>query len=184
MAKVTAGEPLNKGPRGNMPPKLGYNGWFIVRAATKRMMRLGPAGFAKANIVKSGAPGVIWWPVLDDYEGPKKVIDAVMATDLDYLHELTLRFPEHTFGFEGMLTHHNRGREIVERQTLRTTPLPREHRLDIEAVKLLDGRVQVVAYCRRGMKIIAQEVLYDSTDGEPMQTDGMGNALLTMSVPE
>lgn len=184
--KAPEGETINKGPRNNVPPKIGYMGWYIVRTATKRMMRCAPAGFAAAKANLAGQPKVCWWPILDDYEGPKLMIDAIMQTDRGYLHELTLRFPEHHFGFEEvLLTDYQRGGEVVERQTLRTVTLPREHRLDIDAVKLLDNRVQVVAYVRRGMKDIASEVLYDSTmPDKPMQTDGTGNALLTMSVPE
>lgn len=189
MAKIAADTPVRatvqKGPRQNVPPKHGYMGWYIMRVATKRMMRCAPAGFAAAKENMAGRPSLVWWPVLDDLDGPKLMIDAIMADDRDYLHELTLRYPEHTFGFEMVLKNHDRGQEVVERQTLRSIMLPREHRLDIEAVKLLDERVQVVAYCRRGMKTIAEEVLYDSTEPDsPMQTDGTGNAVLTMSLPE
>ncbi len=185
-----------KGPRKNVPPKVGHLGWYIMRVATKQMMRMAPAGFASARINMTHLPKLVWWPTIDDYEGAKACITMMVHGDLNGLHELTLRYPTHTFGFEPMLATFDRGGEIVERVLLRTKELPRDCRFDVEMVKLLDGRIQVIGACRRGVTTLVDEVFYDSSrDEDTTMLDaiqqppeppvlGPADATLLMTLPE
>jgi hypothetical protein len=172
-----------KGRRTQLGDKKGYNGWSIMRVKSRRLMKLFPAGFAKQHFTDK--PAIVWWPVLDDLEGCYAAIDAIIDDDLDALDEMTKRFPEHVFGFENMLKGHDRTQEAIERLLLRSVPLPREHRVDIEAVRLLDETIQVVVCCRRGMRTVAEEVIYDSRDDDADESDdGMDDAAIILSTPE
>ncbi len=139
--------------------------------ASARKMKIFPTPTSYENL--KHYPHPMSWPVLGDWQGCYDMIEAVMTDDLDALYELTLRFPEHTFGFEELLTRYNRSGEVAERLILRTVPLPREHRFDVEMVRLLDNSVQVLGIVRRGEKKISIETFYDSrTDTSADSLDG------------
>jgi len=155
--------------------KEGYLGWVIMRTPTRRSMRIFHSGFAERNL--AGKPKVVWWPVLDDWEGAKHVVDLIMDDDRDGLFELTLRYPEHTFGFEPLLKGHDRGGEIAERVTLKSIILKRGHHMDIDLVEKLNGTVELHARIMRGGKAIVTEVV-ETLDA------GTDAANLSMSLPE
>lgn len=162
--------------------KQGHLGWSIMRTPTRRAMRVYPSGFAKKNL--AGKPEVMWWPILDDWAGAKSLIDAIMDDDRDALHEFTLKYPEHEFGFESLLKGHDRGGEIIERRTIRSIMLKREHRLDIDLVEKLDESIELHARIMRGSKEIAKEVIWPDGSASLAEKAGMVPAELTMSMPE
>ncbi len=147
--------------RGKSPAlmKIGYSGWVINRVPSKQAMRIFVAPFSRPHL--KDKPQTVYWPVLDDWDGAKRVIDAMMNNELELMNEFKLRFPEHEFGFEKMLEGHATDEEVVERRVLKSIPLQRDHVLNIELVKLVNENIQVHAVLRRGPKALGSEVYYD-----------------------
>jgi len=155
-------------------------GWTLMRVNTKRQIRVYPTHFAMGPLM--GKPPLMWWPTMDDWDGARAMVEAVMDVNIDTLYEMTLRFPEHTFGFEVMLTGHDPAKQVAERAVLRVLHLPRDHVLTIDIVRLHDDTIQVRGIITRDAKEIASDIYFD--DSIDADDNGMDAAELVASLSQ
>lgn len=139
----------------------GYRGWILMKSGIDQALKAVLTGFATMK-VKGQYPASIYWPDINDWEGMKGFIDAVMAKDIVLMETIQKEFPEYDLGIN----------EFVERlkregfdkfpggcKIIRTQPLPRNMRIDTEIVTDKDNVMHIRNVIRRRSEEIAVKIL-------------------------
>ncbi len=141
--------------------KQGFRGYILMPVMSHNMMKAYVVKI-KGDEFRESLPKILWWPSMLDFDGAKGMVSAVIENNLGMLSELKLRYPEHRFGFEDLLTGHDRNKDMVECMTVASFNLQRGHRLDFDLIKTINGSTLLNACIRREHKTIMTETVFDS----------------------
>jgi hypothetical protein len=147
-----------------------HMGWLMVSAVVEQCIKISPVQFSKAKLMELGYPESFLWPVFQDYDGAKMLVEAVMARNVDQIRMLNGRHPLADFGLKKWIgeleakQEHDRSLvvKVVKKQAL-----PRgfslEHILEANSVT---GERRLLRVLMNGKQRVAVEVLKTETAAE------------------
>ncbi len=94
------------------------------------------------------APDKFTWPVYDDFEGARRLIDAALAFDLAGVRRLLARYPQHDSGLGSWLAVQSKLRPpgVISRRVVKVVKRVGRRCLLLELLELDDG-AKVPALC-------------------------------------
>ncbi len=142
-------------------------GWLMVSAVVEQCIKISPVQFSKTKLMEMGYPSSFLWPVFQDYDGAKMLVEAVMARNLDAIRMLNGRHPLADFGLRAWIkeleTKEESDRALVVKVVKRQA-LPRgfslEHRLEVNSVS---GERRLLRVLLNGKQHVKTEVLKSET---------------------
>ncbi len=113
--------------------RMGHKGWMLTSMSVDQCIKVSPITFSKAKLMEMGYPNGFIWPVVDDFDGARMLVDAVMSRNTEQIRALNGRHPLADFGLadwmEEVDNKHDQDCALVVK-VVKTQPLPRGFRLE------------------------------------------------------
>jgi hypothetical protein len=140
--------------------RVGHRGWMIAPYDRTMSLTAWPTGFAKrSRWGMKACPKVLHWPDIDDVQGCKECVDAVLNRDQKVLDTIAARFPDVRIGFEDFLQKLRRGESTgCYARLLCAKALPRGNTLYIELIVKSRYKYIVGTIRANNRAIIAQKI--------------------------
>ncbi len=163
-----------KGKQGGDNRRAGHMGWMLNAVVVEQCVNITPVQFSKAALLKKGYPDKFFWPVFQDFDGAKMLVEAVMARDLDAIRSLNARHPLQDFGLKDWIAQVEAQQQVdasLVVAVVKTQALPRgftlQHVLESNSVT---GERRLLRRLMNGKQRVAQEIIATEnppTDNEP-----------------
>lgn len=144
--------------------RVAHRGWIMSPNEAQMSLSAWPSGFArKWRWGMNGCPKRLNWPDIEDFEGCKACITAVLDRDQHALEAITRRFPDVAIGFEDFLAKLKRGESTgCYARLLCVKPLPRGKTLLMELIvktrfSYIVGTIRDHRRCILAQKIYAKK---------------------------
>ena len=149
----------------------GYRGYLVYAMTIEQVMQMVHNGFASSRV--KDYPGEskdhpLIWPVMDDWEGAKALVDAVLGKDLPFLRSAIQRFPTYDLGLDKYIERlelEQSGGESIVRQVIREK-IYNGHRVctELETSKI-DGKRSIVIAIYRGHSRLLSKTIAREPEG-------------------
>lgn len=142
--------------------RMGHRGFLMENRSIEQCITIHPSTFSKSKLLEF--PVEFVWPIYNDWDGAKILIDAVMARDARTLGLLQQKHPEADFGLGEwweVLKLEFVKKQLIKRKILRTRKLDelRDLRLELETHSETGARA-LVAGIYRGSNRVASKLIY------------------------
>jgi hypothetical protein len=141
--------------------RVGHKGWLLGKVVREGVISIEPCKWSVEKLAEYPQPLI--WPIVDDFAGARKLIDAVMDRNAEMMRSLIKRFPEYNLGLG----------DYVDRMEERAKKIASVHRkvikrihkmgMDTEIAIVMDPEVRkeasLVITITRGMRLIASKVV-------------------------
>jgi hypothetical protein len=155
----------------------GYRGWMLTQNAVDQVVVIRPTNFTKLSLItERGYPEKFYWPRFGDFDGAKRLIDAVMAHDAVSIARLNAHFPEFNFHlgewWERVKAAHAKASSI-ERRTLRCEPIGvgRTLRAELEVDRDNGTRTLRISVYRGNQRVASKVKAHGRIPSQPVETE-------------
>ncbi len=143
-----------KGQLGEASGRVGWKGYLLVRSTSDDVIRIGYNPVTGKALAEKGCPSKFIWPDMDDFDGAKVLVDAVISRDAIGIGRIMRRFPDVDFQL-GDWWDQLRAEVVKEHQHQRTMLREKEIRpgvhMGLEVLKDRNTGLRTLqAYFRRG----------------------------------
>lgn len=147
-----------------------HAGWLIQALTVERCCSITPQPFTAAKLLERGYPQRYTWPVFEDFDGARMLIEMVMSRNIEGIRKLKMLHPLVDFGLDDWMAAIEKEQELAANITRKPikTPANRvlfkdyrlEHFIQVDSNEKTES---IVAVILRGRQEVAIKTLASRT---------------------